>query len=73
MGGESLAEALAVVRRLNALGDAATVDYMGESTRDRVVALEATHEFVRLAGSIEAERLQCSLSLDLSHVGLRRR
>jgi proline dehydrogenase len=70
IGGESREEAFAVVRRINSLGDAATVDYMGESARERERALAAADEFVALAAVIGGSALDCSLSLDLSHIGL---
>ena len=70
IGGETREDALAAVRRTNALGDAATVDYMGESTRERERALAAANEFVTVAGAIAASQFDCSLSLDLSHIGL---
>jgi proline dehydrogenase len=70
IGGESREEALDTVRRINALGDAATVDYMGESTRERDLASAATGEFVATAAAIAERGLDCSLSLDLSHIGL---
>jgi proline dehydrogenase len=43
---------------------------MGESTRERERALAAADEFVALAAAIAGSALDCSLSLDLSHIGL---
>src|SRR5919201_4259250 len=70
IGGESRKDALAAVRRINALGDAATVDYIGESSREPERALAAADEFVGVAAAIADSELDCSLSLDLSHIGL---
>lgn len=70
IGGTTRAECLDTVAALNAAGHAATVDYMGESTRDPDLAERETAEFVRLAADIGRRGLDSSLSLDLSHIGL---
>ncbi len=49
IGGESLNACLEVARQTNQLGHAVTIDFMGESTRDRVEAATATAEFIRVA------------------------
>lgn len=70
IGGTTRAECLETVERLNAAGHAATVDYMGESTRDAALAEREADEFVELAADIKRCGLNSSLSLDLSHIGL---
>jgi proline dehydrogenase len=70
IGGETLPETLATIRRLNQSGFAVTTDFMGESIRNEADANEATAEFVRLAKAIHQDQLQSSISLDLSHIGL---
>lgn len=68
--GEELPDAIEAARRANGLGHAATIDYMGESTRDESLAERATEEFVRVAKEIANRGLDSSVSLDLSHVGM---
>lgn len=70
VSGETLAGGLRTVEALNGNGHAASVDYMGESTRDEGMAEAATREFLRVARAIPDDALDCSVSLDLSHVGL---
>ena len=70
IGGETLDTCVAVARETNARGHAVTIDSMGESTRDRAGAAEATAEFVRVARAIADHGLDATVSLDLSHVGL---
>lgn len=70
IGGETLAETVATLKKLNTTGYATTTDYMGESTRTEKEAVEATNEFVELAKAISTENLNASISLDLSHIGL---
>ncbi|MGQ0840883.1 proline dehydrogenase family protein [Actinokineospora sp.] len=69
VAGQTMAPALDRVRHVNAAGHTATVDFIGESSRDQAVADAATAEFLRLVQAIRDERLRCSVSLDLSHIG----
>ena len=70
IGGETLDSCVAVARETNERGHAVTIDFMGESTRDRDDAASATAEFVRVAGAVASQSLNASVSLNLSHVGL---
>lgn len=67
--GEHVDMALAAAERANFAGHSATIDYMGESARRPTVARHATQEFTRLAEAIVHRGLDCSVSLDLSHIG----
>ena len=70
VGGEELSECLEDAKAFNDEGFAVTLDYMGESTRDERVAVEATGEFERVISAIYEHDLDSSVSLDLSHIGL---
>lgn len=70
IGGQTLDACRDVVQQINEVGQATTIDYMGESTRNREDAAEATAEFIRIARTIADYGLEASVSLDLSHVGL---
>jgi proline dehydrogenase len=70
IAGESIGDAATLVRGINERGDRATVDYMGESSRDAAKAEAETTVFVELSDTLAREQLDCSISLDLSHVGL---
>lgn len=70
IGGVNLAECTETVKSLNTQGMLATADYMGESTRDEAKAHAETEYFIKLVEAIKAKRLQCGVSLDLSHIGL---
>lgn len=70
IGGERLQECVGVAERVNRLGHAVTIEYIGESTRDEAEAREATEEFLRVVEAIRACGLDSSVSLDLSHLGL---
>ncbi len=67
VAGESLTDALDRAKRILADGHRVNVEYMGESCRDQQRATAETEVF------LEAARLLppgCSISLDLSHIGL---
>ncbi|WP_245581697.1 proline dehydrogenase family protein [Rudanella lutea] len=70
IGGETLAETILSIQQLNRDGFSVTTDYMGESIRTEKDANEATDEFVNLASAIHEEKLNSSISLDLSHIGM---
>jgi len=70
IGGESLAECLEAARTLQKQGCAVTIDYMGENTGDETMAQQATGEFLRVIQAIAAHKLDATISLDLSHIGL---
>lgn len=70
IGGVDLPECLHTLKDLNARGMLATADYMGESTRDEAKARVETQHFIELIKAIKTQQLRCSVSLDLSHIGL---
>lgn len=70
IGGEDLQECLSDAQSLNREGFAVTIDYMGESTRDEQMSIEAAQEFERVIDAISERELDSSVSLDLSHIGL---
>ena len=70
IAGESVEAAIGSIAALDARGHAASVDYMGESCRDAGIAERAAGVFAETARRLAAAGLDCSLSLDLSHLGL---
>ena len=70
IGGETLDECVQVATGINQQGHAATIDFMGESTRDEAMAEQATQEFLRVIRKVSQQGLNASVSLDLSHIGM---
>jgi proline dehydrogenase len=70
IAGRTLADAVATVRGLNAEGKIATVDVLGEELRhpDETQAIAA--EYSRVLAAFDAERLDASVSVKLSALGL---
>lgn len=69
VAGQTVAQALARVESIIARGHAASAEYMGESVRDEAFAMAETGVFMDLVAGIGQNNLNCSISLDLSHVG----
>jgi proline dehydrogenase len=69
VAGQTVAEALARAEHSIAQGHAASVEYMGESVRDEAFAMAETDVFMELTRAVGQRNLNCSISLDLSHVG----
>ena len=70
IGGETINETLLSVRKWNQKGFDVTTDFMGESIRNEKDANLATTEFVQFTKAIGNKKLNSSISLDLSHIGL---
>lgn len=68
IGGETLEETIVKVKALNNLK--ASIEFMGESTRTEQESNAATDEFIRICQQIRLQQLNCTVSLDLSHIGL---
>ncbi|WP_327673376.1 proline dehydrogenase family protein [Kitasatospora sp. NBC_00458] len=67
VAGETLPDALARAQQVLAAGHRVNVEYMGESCRDPRRATEETDTFLSAARLLPPG---CSISLDLSHIGL---
>ena len=70
IAGETLDEAIAAVRALNARGILATLDHLGENVATRDDAWRAAGEYQALLRCIAAEGVQATISVKLTHVGL---
>ncbi|HZF09432.1 MAG TPA: proline dehydrogenase family protein [Thermoanaerobaculia bacterium] len=71
VAGETLDDALATVRKLNAQGAMATVDVLGEEVAEREKAAAAVEEYVRLFAAIDREKLDANVSIKLTLLGLK--
>lgn len=70
IAGETLGEAIAVVRELNARGILATLDHLGENVATQDDARRAACEYQEILQRIAAEGVQSTISVKLTHVGL---
>jgi proline dehydrogenase len=71
VAGESLEDAVATIRALNAQGAAATVDVLGEEVREREKARAAVEEYIRVLDAVRAGGLDCNVSIKLTLLGLK--
>jgi proline dehydrogenase len=68
--GETLGEALAVVRSLNANGASASLDLLGESVTNEREARATGAEYVEILDRIQQQGLDANVSLKLTAMGL---
>jgi proline dehydrogenase len=71
VAGETLEDALRVVRDLNGQGAMATIDLLGEEVAEREKALAAVEEYRRVFAAIEREGLDSNVSIKLTLLGLK--
>ena len=70
VAGESITDALVVIRQLNEKGYSATVDILGEHTKSESEADEITHDYLKIYDKISQQGLDCNISIKPSHIGL---
>jgi proline dehydrogenase len=70
IAGETLEEAVGVVRRLNADGFTATLDFLGESVQEAAEAEAACTVYLEILDRLAAERLASHISVKLTQLGL---
>jgi len=70
VAGNSIQDAVLVVRELNARGMNVTLDHLGESTTTHAEALRAADEILELLDQIELAGLRANVSIKLTQIGL---
>jgi proline dehydrogenase len=70
VAGESLDEAIAAIRALNADGLQVTMDFLGESVTNQAEAVRAADEYLKALDQIAASGVRANVSLKLTQFGL---
>lgn len=70
VAGETLEEAIAVVKRVNADGMLATLDFLGEAVTNEQASRGARDEYLRILDAIETNQLNAYASLKPTQMGL---
>jgi proline dehydrogenase len=70
VAGDSIHDAILVVRELNAKGMNVTLDHLGEATATREDALKATDDILELLDQIEPAKVRANISVKLTQIGL---
>jgi proline dehydrogenase len=70
VAGETLDEAIAVLRRLNQQGMRANTTLLGEGVRDEATATAVVAEYMKVLDRIAEEKLTVNVALKLTHLGL---
>ncbi len=70
VAGNTIEEAVLVVKELNAKGMNVTLDHLGESTTTREAAVRATEDILELLDQIERADIRANVSVKLTQIGL---
>lgn len=70
VAGDTAAEAIKAVRKLNEKGIKASLDFLGEECRSHQKAAEGTKEYLTLLKTIRAAGVDCNISVKLTQFGL---
>ncbi|WP_371868785.1 proline dehydrogenase family protein [Pseudoduganella ginsengisoli] len=70
VAGQTVGDAVRRVAQIRAAGHRASAEYMGESVHDEALANAETEVFLNLVRALDAAGHDCSISFDLSHLGL---
>jgi proline dehydrogenase len=70
VAGNSIEEAIPVVKELNSSGMNVTLDHLGESTTTRAEAQKAAEDIVDLLDQIERASLKANVSVKLTQIGM---
>jgi proline dehydrogenase len=70
VAGETLANAMEAVRRLNDAGMTATLDYLGESVSSAEKASQSALQYIAILHAIESQGARSNASLKLTQMGL---
>jgi proline dehydrogenase len=71
VAGESLDDAVRLVRQLNGQGAMVTLDLLGEEVAEREKAVACADEYVRVLGRIQSEGLDSNVSIKPTMLGLK--
>lgn len=71
VAGESLADAVRVIRDLNQQGAMATLDVLGEEVSERGKATAFVEEYLRVFEAIDREKIDSNVSIKLTMLGLK--
>lgn len=69
IAGVNLEEALKTIGKINSFNMEATVDILGEHTKDIDESKKITQEYIKLIKKISFNKLKCNISLKLTHIG----
>jgi proline dehydrogenase len=70
VAGESIADALSAVRRINAAGMSATLDYLGEDVLERTAAESTRNVYLAMLEAIRIAGVNTNVSVKLTAMGL---
>lgn len=70
VAGETIEGAIEAVRRINAQGMTASLDFLGENVLDRATAVKTTETYIAMLDAIRSSNARSNVSVKLTAIGL---
>ena len=70
VAGTTIDQALGKIQKLNLNNESATIDILGEHTKETKESNEITSNYIKIIEKIHSNNLDCNLSIKPSHIGL---
>lgn len=70
VAGTTINQALDKIQKLNLNNESATIDILGEHTKETKESNEITSNYIKIIEKIHSNNLDCNLSIKPSHIGL---
>jgi proline dehydrogenase len=71
IAGEEIEDAVRVVKDLMSQGTCATIDVLGEEVKEKEQSLQVSEMYKKVVHTIDSEKLDSTVSIKLSHMGLK--
>ena len=69
IAGTNITDAVKAVKKINSKNQLATLDILGEHTRDKKSCDKITDEYIEILKQININKLNCNISIKPSHIG----
>ena len=69
IAGTNINHAINTVKKINSIGQLATLDILGEHTKDKDSCHKITNEYIDILNHIYKNKLNCNISIKPSHIG----
>ena len=69
IAGTTIKDAILVIKHLNNKGESATLDILGEHTKNKNECIIITNKYVEILNQIDKNNLDCNISIKPSHIG----
>ena len=69
IAGTTIEDAILVIKHLNNRGESATLDILGEHTKNKNECIDISNKYIEILTQIDKNNLDCNISVKPSHIG----